>query len=456
MRAVHRPSAPERRSQDLARSAPCHPVQWEARRLGPRGGARLATEGMLARNCSRDASQIVCKNLTKERDFELDEGTTKTDDIRAIVDDDEITMVIEVMGGTDDAREVTLAALRAGKHVVSANKALLAQHLAEIEEALVENPGCRMGFEAAVAGGIPVIRSLQASFRADSVTRVAGILNGTTNFMLSAMHRDGTSYAAILREAQARGFAEADPSADVDGLDALAKLCILARLCFGVTIAPDAVPTQGIRAVTSEDFEYANMLNATIKLVGVAERRTGADGTEAVSAFLSPALALKDSTVGAVGGVDNIVVVDSENLGEVAFRGPGAGRFATANSVVSDMLAIAAEARAGPTPGAPSGPDAVFPIAASPGTVLDFDTVARFYIRLVIKDTQGVLRVVGELAERHCFSLYSVLQTPIKTRDRVAFVVTTDETRSAQVQAFAKDIRSLEWCLDDPLCMPFL
>ncbi|KAA0156226.1 hypothetical protein FNF29_01016 [Cafeteria roenbergensis] len=417
---------------------------------------RRMRERFLKRGLDFVVKTIVCKNLTKERDFELDEGTTKTDDIRAIVDDDEITMVIEVMGGTDDAREVTLAALRAGKHVVSANKALLAQHLAEIEEALVENPGCRMGFEAAVAGGIPVIRSLQASFRADSVTRVAGILNGTTNFMLSAMHRDGTSYAAILREAQARGFAEADPSADVDGLDALAKLCILARLCFGVTIAPDAVPTQGIRAVTSEDFEYANMLNATIKLVGVAERRTGADGTEAVSAFLSPALALKDSTVGAVGGVDNIVVVDSENLGEVAFRGPGAGRFATANSVVSDMLAIAAEARAGPTPGAPSGPDAVFPIAASPGTVLDFDTVARFYIRLVIKDTQGVLRVVGELAERHCFSLYSVLQTPIKTRDRVAFVVTTDETRSAQVQAFAKDIRSLEWCLDDPLCMPFL
>jgi homoserine dehydrogenase len=409
-------------------------------------------------------TQVCCRDLTKKRDFELDEWTKKTDDVKDIINDDEISMVIEVMGGTDDAKDVTLAAMAAGKHVVSANKALLAYHLHDVLSAMEAHPSIRLGYEAAVAGGIPVIRSLQDSFGGDNITRVAGILNGTTNFMLSSMAKDGSSYDAILKLAQDLGYAEADPTADVGGLDALAKLCLLTRLCFGVTVLPDEVPTQGIQRVSGDDFDYAKLLNCTIKLVGVAERRAGIVGAGAaasassdgasgqvVSAFVSPVLVPRDSTLGAVGGVDNIVLVGSTNMREVSFRGPGAGRFATANSVVSDMLAIASEAD-----DATDGISRAFPVPVPEASSLDFDVYARFYIRLVIKDTQGILRVVGEVAERQKLSLYSVLQTPIVTRERVPFVITTDATRRSQVDAFVEEIKALEWCLEEPFCMPFL
>jgi len=429
----------------MRREASCPPSH--ARAPTPRCGCRHVVR--IVRR-----AQICCRDVERERDFLIDEHTTVTSDPDVIIKDEAISMVIEVMGGTTLARDVTLAALAAGKHVVSANKALLAEHMAEIEAALVAAPAVRLGFEAAVAGGIPVIRSLQSSFGCDDITRVAGILNGTTNFMLSAMHKDGVSYADILAKAQAAGFAEADPTADVDGLDALAKLCILARLCFGVTVRPADVHTTGIRRVSSEDFEYAALLGSTIKLVGVAQRRAGADGSDAVSAFLSPVVVPVDSTLGAVGGVDNMVLVESANLGQASFRGPGAGRYPTANSVVSDMLAIASERVGGG--GAAPGVSVAFPVDPPAGVGLDADAVGRFYIRLVVKDSQGILRVVGELAEKHSFSLYSVLQTPIKTRDRVAFVITTDETRRSRVDAFADDVRSLDWCLEDAFCMPFL
>lgn len=413
--------------------------------------------------------QICCRDVAKERDFELDEGTKKTDDIKDIISDEEVSMVVEVMGGTSEAREVTLAAIAAGKHVVSANKALLAYHLEEILAGLEAQPAVRLGYEAAVAGGIPVIRSLQESFSGDDITRVAGILNGTTNFMLSSMAKEGTSYGAILRRAQDLGYAEADPTADVGGLDALAKLCLLTRLCFGVTVRPDDVPTQGIQRVTGDDFDYAKLLNCTIKLVGVAERREGpetsastavaaasgaAEPAAVVSAFVSPVLVPRDSTLGAVGGVDNMVLVGSKNLREVSFRGPGAGRFATANSVVSDMLAIASEPEDAKS--AANGVARAFPVPEPTAISLDFDVFARFYIRLVIRDTEGILRVVGEAAERQRLSLYSVLQTPIVTRERVPFVITTDATRRSQVDAFVADLKELAWCLEEPFCMPFL
>jgi homoserine dehydrogenase len=398
----------------------------------PREGAARSGNGAL---------QICCRDVDKKRDFEIDASVKVTSNPADILEDDEIDMVLELLSGVELAKTVVLSSIRAGKHVVTANKALLASHMAEIEEAMADHPQVGLGYEAAVAGGIPIIRSLQTSFPGDRVTRVAGILNGTTNFMLSSMSATGESFSDELAKAQALGYAEADPTADVDGWDALAKLVILIRLCFGVRLTLADIPPVGIREVTAEDFEYAGLLESTIKLVGSAHVDS------ALSASLCPFLVPKDSVVGSVHGVNNLVSIVTDNLGELSMQGPGAGRFATANSVVSDAVSIA-RGRVGLAE--------AFPVALTTELAVDMDLHSRFYVRLVVRDDKGILRVVGEVAEGHGLSLYSVLQTPIKTRERVAFVVTTDATRWSQVRAFAADIHKQPWSLEEPFSMPFL
>ena len=299
---------------------------------------RQQAPALAARNLIFRVDTLACRDPTKPRDFLIDAGTRVTSDAVSLAADPNIDMVVEVSGG-GSARELVLGAAKAGKHVVTANKALLAAALPEVEAAFRKKRGPRLGFEAAVAGGIPIIRTLATSLRCDTFTSVSGILNGTTNFMLSAMDSQGTPYGEVLADAQAAGFAETDPTADVEGHDACNKLVLLARLAFGVAVPPSAVRTVGISGLVPADFAFARSIGCTIKLVG-AGTCTGGGRARSVQLLVSPTLVPRGGALGSTGGALNLVATNSELLGPAHMVGAGAGRLPTAGSVVADMVAI--------------------------------------------------------------------------------------------------------------------
>jgi homoserine dehydrogenase len=271
-------------------------------------------------------------------------------DLQAAIDRHQPDVVVELLGGIEPARSLIVAALRAGRSVVTGNKALLAMCGAHLE-GVARDAGSALRFEAAVGGGIPVLRPLVEDLAADRITAVRGIVNGTSNFILTAMAREGRSYAEALADAQARGYAEADPTADVEGHDAASKLVVLARLAFGVWLDADAIPRAtpaacgdarpGITGVTAEAIAAAASLGLVIKLVAHAERLP--DGR--VAASVMPTAVPLTSVIGATDGVTNVIEVQGEPLGTVWFRGPGAGGPATASAVLADLLALARGSR---------------------------------------------------------------------------------------------------------------
>ena len=281
--------------------------------------------------------QICVRDASKARDFTLPSGCTLVTNYDDILEDPEIDTVIEVMGGVTHAKDVVFAAIAKGKHVITANKAMIANFMDELLALLAANPTVKFGFEAAVCGGIPIIHSLQQCYLADDIVQLCGIFNGTTNFMLSKMEAEGADYDVVLKEAQDLGFAEAVPTADVGGFDAQAKLAIMIKLAYGMTVDPAAIPTTGITEVSSDDFAYCAKLNSTVKLCGWA--RMAEDGK--VSCFVSPVVVPKSNTVATTSGATNIVQCISKNNQVSCMVGPGAGRYPTANSVVTDIMALA-------------------------------------------------------------------------------------------------------------------
>ncbi len=292
----------------------------------------LAENGaLLAR---RLGAPLEVKSILVRRDFPGDPNAGKfVRDFAGICADPEIEAVVEVMGGEEPAYTYTAAALRAGKHVVTANKQLLAHRGQELLDIAGET-GVNYLFEASVGGGIPILRPLRECLSANRVDEVCGILNGTTNYILTEMIQCGTDFSEALSQAQALGYAEADPTADVEGLDAQRKICILADLAFGRNMPPEAVSAQGIRAVSREDVEYAQRLGCVVKLLGRALRLP--DGTAA--AYVAPHFISKANLLSHVDGVMNGIVVRGNAVGECLFYGPGAGGRATASAVVSDVV----------------------------------------------------------------------------------------------------------------------
>ena len=329
---------------------------------------------LLGHGVAFDLKTLVVRDLSKARDFSIPSSTHVTSDAAAAYADPGVDLVVEVVGGSDGvAAEVVFGAAKRGKHVVTANKALLAALLPEIETAFPQDAPQRLGFEAAVAGGIPIIRAVGQSLAPDDVFAVGGILNGTSNYILSQMHEgSGASFAAALSGAQAAGFAETDATADVEGHDARNKLVILSRLAFGATLPVAAVPTRGIVRVTPEDISGARALGCAIKLLARARLVQHATGGSAVEASVSPSLVPADGAIGRTGGAGNIVEVDGALCGITSYSGPGAGRFPTAVSVVADMLSIA-RGEASSTP---------FPRAAASGLGLSGEPTGLWYVRL--------------------------------------------------------------------------
>ena len=310
-----------------------------------------------------------------------------TDNVEELVSRDDVDVVVELMGPVEPARKAILSALEQGKSVVTANKALMAVSTGELAQA-AEHAHVDLYFEAAVAGAIPVIRPLTQSLAGDTVLRVAGIVNGTTNYILSEMDSTGADYDSALADASALGYAEADPTADVEGYDAAAKAAILASIAFHTRVTADDVYREGITKVTAADFESARALGCTIKLLAICERLTTDEGQQRVSARVYPALVPLDHPLAAVNGAFNAVVVEAEAAGRLMFYGQGAGGAPTASAVMGDVV-MAARNRVQGGRGPRESKYAKLPISPI-GLIL-----TRYYVNMNVADRPGVLSAVA-------------------------------------------------------------
>jgi homoserine dehydrogenase len=311
--------------------------------------------------------------------------------------------VVELMGGLDPAREHVLGALRAGRHVVTANKQLLSRHGDELWTAAAE-AGVQLRFEAAVAGVVPVVRVLAESLAGAYVERVHGIVNGTTNYILTEMARTGATYEAALAQAQRLGYAEADPSEDVDGRDAAAKMAILARLAFGTSVHLEQVPYEGIEQITPDDLEYAREFGLGLKLLGTAERVDGGLSVRVHPAFLYPGHPLA-----AVTGPFNAVTVESDDITEITMSGPGAGGPQTASAVLGDLVSV----MTGEAP----------PRALQAELAIVQDVASGFYLHLEVADEPGVLAQVAQVLGLQGASIKSVVQKGLGNEARLVMVM---------------------------------
>ncbi|HEX8075902.1 MAG TPA: homoserine dehydrogenase [Thermoleophilaceae bacterium] len=312
-------------------------------------------------------------------------------------------LVVELIGGVEPAREYILRAIGAGRHVVTANKAVLSQHGEEVYAAARE-AGVQLRFEAAVGGVVPVIRVIHETLAAAHVERVHGIVNGTTNFILSEMTRTGASYEDALRQAQELGYAEADPTEDVTGRDAAAKMAIIARLAFNLPIHLDQVPHEGIERLTSDDIAYAKELGLSLKLVGTAERLDGG-----ISVRVHPAFLYGAHPLASVGGSFNAVTIESPAITEITLSGPGAGGRQTASAVLGDVISAMI-----PPPTLP---------APAEEQALVTDTQSAFYLHLEVADRPGVLAQVAEILGLQEVSVKSVVQKGLGDDARLEMVV---------------------------------
>jgi len=387
-----------------------------------------------------EIAAICVRDTGKTRPY-VPEGCKVTTDYNEILEDPTINLVCEVMGGTTDARAVVCGALQRGKHVVTANKALIAEFLPEIQALLAEKPGVYFGLEAAVCGGIPVIHTLQHELLGDKISKVTGIMNGTTNYMLSKMESEGMQYADVLKEAQDLGFAEADPSADVDGFDVRAKIALLCKLALGQHVPVEQVETMGITGITKFDFIYAKHLKCTIKLLGKAQLTN-----DEVTILVSPMLVSTSNPLASISGATNAVSISSHNLGTSFLVGQGAGGMPTANSVVSDILGIA------------KGHAAVNAFAKIAPTALASDYTSCFYIRFMVEDQLGILFAITKACFENKVSIDQVVQIPPDSqgwnRSCCPFVLLTDDAKLSQVKAVCTQLGEESWNASPPFFMP--
>jgi homoserine dehydrogenase len=393
--------------------------------------------------------RVGLRSPSKPRTINLPAESITTD-LDSIVTDPEIDIVVEVIGGIEPARSLILKAIAHGKHVVTANKAVISRYGDEIFTA-ANQAGVYVMIEAAVAGGIPVIQPMKQSMGANRITSVMGILNGTTNYILTQMQQSGRSFDDILADAQALGYAEADPTADVDGLDAGDKIAILASLAFGGRIKLDDVHREGIRAVSASDIAYADKLGFVIKLLAIAKRPNTASSHTGIPDQLQvrvhATLVPKAHPLASVNDVYNAILLEGEPLGQVMFFGPGAGAGPTASAVVSDIINVAALLKAGLAATNPNTP-AIHPLLAcshhSYSQVEPIsELVTRFYVRFSTKDHPGVIGKLGTCFGNHGVSLDSLVQTGVK--DGLAeIVVVTHAVREGDFHTALDEIRTLD------------
>jgi homoserine dehydrogenase len=409
--------------------------------LGVVGGG---TWKVLARNASEisrragrsiEVTRVAVRDIAKARALLGEEVELGTDPF-AVVRDPKIDIVVELIGGDTLARELVLEAIAQGKHVVTANKALLAKHGTEIFAA-ASTKGVMVAFEAAVAGGIPIIKAMREGLTANRIEWVAGIINGTTNFILSEMRARGLPFATVLAQAQKLGYAEADPTFDIEGVDAAHKLTLLASLAFGIPVQFDKAHIEGISKLASEDIKLAERLGYRIKLLGITKRR--ANGIEL---RVHPALVPSTSLLANVEGAMNAVLVRGDAVGQTLYYGKGAGEEPTASAVVADLVDVTRLHTADPEHRVPHlafQPDAM---ADTPILSIE-DVVTSYYLRLTVADQSGVLADIARLLADAEISIGSMIQQPADTDGSADLIFLTHEALERNINVAIARIEAL-------------
>lgn len=397
----------------------------------------LQNKKLIAARCGEEIVPLVgvVRNLSKKRDVAI----PLTDDIDSVIKRDDIDVFVELMGGVKEPFRVVSKILERKKAVVTANKALLAYHRYALQNLAQNTP---FGFEASVAGGIPIIRALREGLSANHILSINGILNGTSNYILTSMMSKGSNFADALKKAQELGYAEADPTFDVGGFDAAHKLLILASIAYGVHGNPEDILIEGIEGITPEDIFFANDFEYVIKLLAIA-KKTG----DKVELRVHPALVPKDKMIAKTGGVTNAVSVVGDAVGETMFYGPGAGGPATASSVISDLIDIA---RDGKSP--MLGYKAPFEINAL-GLLDPSEIRTKYYFRLRVEDKVGVLAKITNLMSENNLSIDSLLQKPKDESPYATLFFTTHTSVEKDVRRTMEILQEQEFVKEKPFMM---
>jgi len=387
--------------------------------------------------------RIADIDLTRPRDVEVDPKVLTTD-AREVTEDPAIDIVIELIGGTKAARDVSLAALRNGKHLVTANKALLATHGLELFKAAAEKR-VDLGFEASVCGGIPIVRAVREGLVANRIRSIEGIVNGTCNYILTKMTEMGASFSEVLKEAQEKGYAEADPSLDIDGIDSAHKLQILASIAYGGFVDFNAIYIEGIRGIDPADIQYAKELGYRVKLLAIAKETDGE-----VEVRVHPTLVPEEHLVASVGGVFNAVYIVGNATGSLMFYGQGAGQMPTASAVVSDVIEIAQNILYQ----RPSRPSHISGIAGEGLRLKAMETIRTYYyLRVMAVDKPGVLSKVSGILGDHDISIASVIQKGRHARASVPVVMMTHEAVEGAMRKALAAIDALDVVGEKTVCI---
>ncbi len=391
--------------------------------------------------------KVICSRSVHKQDLSwLDKPVKITSDWKKVVGDPEVHIIVELVGVLATARDIAFATMAAGKHLVTANKQLVAQYGVElVERSRTHNVG--LGIEACVAGGTPVLHAVREGLAGENFTAVYGILNGTTNYILTEMERRGCSFAEVLAEAQQKGYAEPDPTFDVEGYDASYKIAILAMMCFGQAVKVADIPVQGITRIDQVDFAYAHRLNHTLRLIAGARRRT----SNRLEIFVRPMMIPTASRLAGVKGATNGILLVGNKGGNTSITGRGAGGEATGVAVLSDVVQIARSIAAGGSSLTPFGYEDWHPSRiATPD-----ENVVATYLRLVVRDRPGILGRVCAILGRHRINIDSVLQEPDCEKKRLPFVMTLEPTAEKYITKALKEISRLPFLAEPPLLLPF-
>ena len=378
---------------------------------------------------SLKVKKVLVRDILKNRGTIAD-GIELTLDADEIVNDPEIDIIVEVMGSIDQAKKYIEKALIAGKHVVTANKDLMALHGNELV-ALAKENRCDLYYEASVAGGIPILRTIVDSLASDEIQKVFGIVNGTTNFILSKMTNEGKSYDQALKEAQELGFAESDPTNDVDGIDAARKMVILTRLAFGMNVEVDQIETKGIRDLQQEDIEIADKLGYKIKLIGSAIQIKNK-----VSVDVGPILVPINHPLASVQNENNAIFVVGAAVGETMYYGPGAGELPTANSVVSDVITVAKNIRLGTSGNVFSSYQHETKLAS------DTEVNNKYYIAIEMQDKTGQFLALTKLFSQFDIGFDQIIQQPLSS-DMAKVVIVTHKINKAQQKEMVSALKEV-------------
>ncbi len=410
---------------------------------GTVGGGTFTVLARNAEEISRRAGRPICITVVADKNLELAKSVTKgtcrvTDDAFAVVNDPEVDIVIELIGGTGIAKELVLKALHNGKHVITANKALLAMHGNEIF-AVAQQMRVMVAFEAAVAGGIPIIKAVREGLAANRIEWIAGIINGTTNFILSEMRDKGLSFDTVLQEAQRLGYAESDPTFDIEGVDAAHKITILAAIAFGIPMQFDKAYIEGISKLDATDIKYAEQLGYRIKLLGITKRTE-----EGVELRVHPTLIPSKRLIANVEGAMNAVLVQGDAVGATLYYGKGAGAEPTASAVIADLVDVTRMHTADPQNRVPHL--AFQPNQLADLRILSMDEVqTSYYLRMRVQDKPGVLADITRILADEQISIDAVIQKePGEGEEQADLIMLTHQTREKRINTAIAKIEALK------------